>query len=453
MDQQQAGSGGKPGLQQEHGLHIGLVHWSFPPVVGGVETHLWDYSKALAGRGHRVTVFTGSVGAHRPCDGVRVIRHKLLDLSVGHEGNEATLKELREWFRTGLTASGDPIRLVHGHNLHHFSSVPARALKALQGELNLVLLHTYHSIWRTDEGERIARECAVWDVHHAVSDFLVSECREVLRQGAKRTDLEVERTYLGVDTRQYDSIPEVGEEPGRYPVVLLPARLIPNKGAEVAILMLKLLLERAKQSEGELALLRPRLVLTDPFDTVDFHGERGQFRSKLSKLVEVCELAEGPGQDVEFRPASIEDMRKLYQEATVVVYPSLFDEPMGLAPLEAMCAARPVVATGVGGLGEGGSTLVVPKKDDEDDGELASRFADELWPLLTERSLAREAGSAARDHVRALFDLEEAYVDPRLDEYWRLLKGPDSYESTACQPSGSPETSAAPSLSTSTVRR
>ncbi|MCX4975469.1 glycosyltransferase family 4 protein [Streptomyces sp. NBC_00620] len=451
MGQQQAGSDEEADAQQGQKLHIGLVHWSFPPVVGGVETHLWDYSKALARRGHRVTVFTGSVGAHRPCDGVKVIRHKMLDLSAGHEDNEATLKELREWFRSRLTSPGDPIRLIHGHNLHHFSSAPARALKALQSELNLVLLHTYHSIWRTDEGERIARECAVWDVHHAVSDFLVKECREVLRQGAKRTDLEVERTYLGVDTRQYESIPEVEEEPGRHPVVLLPARLIPNKGADVAILMLKLLVERAKGCRGKLALLRPRLVLTDPFETVDFHGERGQFRGKLSKLVEVCELSEGPGQDVEFRPAGIEDMRKLYQEATVVVYPSRFDEPMGLAPLEAMCAARPVVATGVGGLGEGGSALVTPDQDAE---KLASRLADELWPLLTEPSLARKAGYMAREHVRDRFDLEEVYVDPMLDEYWTLLAtGPGPYKGDTRQPSGSPETLASPSLSTSTVSR
>ncbi|WP_371550408.1 glycosyltransferase family 4 protein [Streptomyces sp. NBC_00554] len=444
MGQQQAVSGEEALLQREQKLHIGLVHWSFPPVVGGVETHLWDYSKALAGRGHRVTVFTGSVGAHRPCDSVRVIRHKLLDLSVGHEDNEETLKELREWFRSGLTASGDPIRLVHGHNLHHFSSVPARALKALQSELNLVLLHTYHSIWRTEADERIARECAVWDVHHAVSDFLVSECTEVLRQ-------DVQRTYLGVDSLQYEGIPEVEDEPGWHPVVLLPARLIPNKGAEVAILMLKLLVERAKGCEGELALLRPRLVLTDPFETVDFHGERGQFRGKLSKIVEECELTEGPGQDVEFRPAGIEDMRKLYEEATVVVYPSRFDEPMGLAPLEAMCAARPVVATCVGGLGEGGSTLV---DRDEDAKKQASRFADELWPLLTEPSLARKAGCVAREHVRARFDLEEVYVKPMLAEYRSLLApDPDSYECDTRQPSGSPETFAEPSLSTSTVSR
>jgi glycosyltransferase involved in cell wall biosynthesis len=340
---------------------------------------------------------------------VRVLRHDLLDLSAGHPDDDATMRKLRDWFQEVCAAPDAPVRLVHGHNLHHFSSAPARALKSLRQELNLVLLHTYHSIWRRPEDEELARTCAVWDVHHAVSDFLVQACREVLRES-------VDRTYLGVDTSAYLSIPEL-DGSGRHPVILLPARLIPNKGATVAIRMLQRLRELAAQHSGEAEAPMPRLVLTDPFDTVDFHHERRGFRGELSDLVAACGLT--VGQDVEFRPAGIYDMRKLYEEATVVVYPSRFDEPMGLAPLEAMCAARPVVATGVGGLGEGGSTLVAPEADEK---KLASGFADEVWRLLASPSTARAAGRAAREHVRDRFDLERVYVEPMLSEYERLLR-------------------------------
>ncbi|MFI6545931.1 glycosyltransferase family 4 protein [Streptomyces prunicolor] len=373
-------------------------------------------SRQSHGTDRRLSVLTGSADAHGPCDGVRVKRHRLLDLSVAQEGDAAAVEELRHWFRRQLTASDDTVRLIHGHNLHHFSSAPAHALAALRKDLGLVLLHTYHSIWRRPEDERIARDCAVWDVHHAVSDFLVSECTEVLQQ-------EVRRTYLGVNTSVYSSIPEL-RETSRHPVVLLPARLIPNKGAMVAITMLKHLLRRVAAAGPGPTVPRPRLVLTDPFDTVDFHGERGDFRRRLSRHIEGCGLTEGPGQDVEFRTAGIGHMAKLYEEATVVVYPSRFEEPMGLAPLEAMCAGRPVVATGVGGLGEGGSTLVAldkGKTDDEDEDELASRFAEEVWRLLSTPGEARRAGRAAREHVRANFDLEQVYVEPMLDEYERLL--------------------------------
>jgi len=355
-------------------------------------------------------VFTGTPGAYLPGDGVRVRRHEMLDLSVSHRNDDATVDELRNWFRSELTTPDPPIRLVHGHNLHHFSSVPARALKSLQEELNLVLPHTYHSIWRTAEHERIARACAIWDVHHAVSDFLVRECAEVLGR-------PVNRTYLGVDTSTYLSVPGL-QETGSRPVVLLPARLIPDKGATVAVRMLRHLMERGSTGAGSRFPPRPRLVLTDPVATVDFHGERVGFRYGVSRLVDKLGLTEGPGQNVEFRSAGFDDMRKLYEEATVVVYPSRFNEPMGLAPLEAMCAARPVVVTGVGGLGEGGSTLVEPEEDED---MLAVRLADEVSHLLAEPSRARDAGLAAREHVLARFDLERVYVEPMLAEYERLL--------------------------------
>ncbi|MFF4897567.1 glycosyltransferase family 4 protein [Streptomyces sp. NPDC001068] len=428
MQRQQTGLD-REGSGPERLLHIGLVHWSFPPCVGGVETHLWEYSRALAARGHRVTVFSGTRDPQQPCDGVEMRAHRLLDLSVPRRDDERDVRELADWFRPHLTRAADPVRLVHGHNLHHFSSVPARALKSLREELGLVLPHTYHSIWRRPQDEELARECAVWDVHHAVSDFLVSECAAVLGE-------KVDRTYLGVDTKSYLSVPEVGET-GPRPVILLPARLIPNKGATVAIGMLRKIIDLGgKRADGG-PRLRPRLVLTDPASTVDFHHEKGAFRDELERLVDAGGFRRGAEPDVEFRQAGVDDMRKLYEEAAVVVYPSRFDEPMGLAPLEAMCAARPVVATGVGGLGEGGSTLVEPREGETED-ELAARFAAVVWPLLTEPDLARRAGQAAREHVRIRFDLERAYVEPMLLEYGRLL-GPAPQSVSYRQPDGSSE--------------
>jgi len=418
---------GEEGSAPGHHMHIGLVHWSFPPCVGGVETHLWDYSRALVARGHLVTVFTGTRNYQLPCESVEVRTHPLLDLSVQRADDEREVGELADWFRNELGPPGGPIRLLHCHNLHHFSSVPARALKTLQGELGLVLPHTYHSIWRSSQDDRLARECAVWDVHHAVSDFLVKECADVLGAG-------VDRTYLGVDTDAYLDVAALGEI-GVRPVILLPARLIPNKGADVAIRMLRDVIRTGQAFAGSDTPIRPRLVLTDPVSTVDFHDERDGFRGQLLDLVEEFGLSLGPGEDVEFRPAGIDDMRGLYEEATVVVYPSRFDEPMGLAPLEAMCAARPVVATGVGGLGEGGSTLVALVPGEHED-KLVARFADVVWQLLAEPDRARQAGLAARRHVKDRFDLERVYVEPMLEEYARLL-GRAPQPSALRQPEGS----------------
>lgn len=403
-----------PGQTSEasDGLHVGLVHWAFPPCVGGVETHLWSYARALTVRGLRVTVFTGTVGARSPGDGIRIRQHRLLDLSRPYRQSVGAVHEMRDWFRAELAAPGVGIRLVHGHNLHQFSAVPARALRLLKDELRLALPHTYHNLRRHPADERMARQCAVWDTHHAVSDFLARECADVLAQ-------PVSRTYLGVDTSAFLDIPELDETGGR-PIVLLPARLVPNKGAELAIRMVRDIIARGRDLRSPGPAVRPRLVLTDPSTTVDFRHEAEGFRARLRRLIHECGLAEGPGRDVEFREAGVDDMRKLYEEAAVVVYPSRFAEPMGLAPLEAMCAARPVVAMRVGGLRESGGILVAPGAGESEEA-LAARFADEVWQLLVEPSLARRIGAAGRAHVRAHFDLGPVHVDPMLDEYERLL--------------------------------
>ncbi|MFF0016757.1 glycosyltransferase family 4 protein [Streptomyces sp. NPDC005374] len=440
MEQQQSECESPAGGLDGSGLHIALVHWAFPPSVGGVETHLWEYSRALARRNHRVTIFTGTADSRPPCSGVDVFYHPLLDLSVDRVDSDASVRQLSEWFADHLTAGGQAVRLVHGHNLHHFSNVPALALDSLRGRLGLVLPHTYHSIWRDPDNEKLARECAVWDAHHAVSDFLVHECSEVL------TELKepVTRTYLGIDASTYLDVGPLEQNDNR-PVILLPARLIPNKGAVVAVEMLAELIERAKKSARA---LRPRLVLTNPGDTVDFHDEAWGFKERLLDLMKRRDLE---SDDVEFRAAGIDDMRGLYEEASVVIYPSRFNEPMGLAPLEAMCAARPVVATGIGGLGEGGSALVeFQERDDEP--ALVQRFADEVWQLLMDPAEARAAGLRGREHVQKHFDLEEVYVDQMLTEYQRLLDGAPQSDMTR-QPSGSSVNAHSPEVVTATDSR
>jgi glycosyltransferase involved in cell wall biosynthesis len=55
---------------------------------------------------------------------------------------------------------------------------------------------------------------------------------------------------------------------------------------------------------------------------------------------------------VRFRVADRDELRTIYAAADVVVFPSTWEEPFGLVPLEAMACGTPVVATGSGGSGE-----------------------------------------------------------------------------------------------------
>lgn len=201
------------GSRTPKGLDIALVHWAFPPTVGGVESYLWNCSRLLARQGHRVTVFTGTPDARTPPgEGVEVLRHPGLDLSRA-TGDSAERQALRDWFRAEL--SEREIQLVHGHNLHHFSSAPAEALLELRDSLGLVLMHTYHSIWRETESVRLARPCSRFDVHFAVSEFLRQACADVLGVTCAKP------MYLGIDTEPYLQVPELVDPPENDEAVIL----------------------------------------------------------------------------------------------------------------------------------------------------------------------------------------------------------------------------------------
>ncbi|MEV8542509.1 glycosyltransferase family 4 protein [Streptomyces sp. NPDC051572] len=382
-------------------LGVAFVHWAFPPTVGGVESYLWNCSRLLAGLGHRVTVFTGTPGARKPpVDGVEVLYHPGLDLSRATGGREER-ESLRDWFRAELTTRH--VRLVHGHNLHHFSAAPAEALLDLRDALGLVLLHTYHSIWKKPESVALAEACGGFDAHFAVSEFLGDACRKVLGVDCAKP------MYLGIDTKPYLRVPELSEpKEGEAVAILLPARLIPDKGAELAVKAL------AKVIEEDLPV-RPYLVLMDTPDSVDFHGEKVGFRASVRMLAKNLEILDR----VRFERAGVDGMTDMYRGARVVICPSTFAEPMGLAALEAMCAARPVIATRRGGLAEGigadgvSGFLVDPK----DVNDLARRITE----LLRSPELARSVGNAARKRVQKEFDLEARCLPPLVEAYEKAL--------------------------------
>ncbi|MEZ0067031.1 glycosyltransferase involved in cell wall biosynthesis [Streptacidiphilus sp. MAP12-20] len=374
---------------------IALVHWAFPPTVGGVETHLWEYSQRLAAAGHRVTVITGTPDADVP-DGVELLYHEGLDLSRADRRDERDA-QLEGWLELALGTR--EIDLVHGHNLHHFEPEPAQALTRLRAKLGFRLLHTYHSLWPDEPGHPAAEAVREWNGHCVVSKFLADSYASVLKLHPRPTV-----TYLGVGVSRYRDIPSL---PDDLTTILLPGRLIPDKGAEQALLAFADLVSR--RPDGA----RLRLLLTETPKQVDYHGERNGFRGRLNDLVAKHRLRD----QVEFVEAGWAKMPALYERAHIVLCPSVFDEPLGLAALEAQCAARPVVATQVGGHSEAvvdkKSGLVVPADDVE---QLARAIAQ----LLDDPALARTMGTHGRTRVLDRFDSERSYPT-MLISYYRYL--------------------------------
>jgi len=107
-----------------------------------------------------------------------------------------------------------------------------------------------------------------------------------------------------------------------------------------------------------------------------------------------------------------ETLQHLYARAAVVACPSR-REGFGVACLEAMAHARPVVATSVGGLRDlvvdGETGLVVPPRD-----PTALRAA--LERLLADGEVRRRLGSAGRERARERFSWD-AVTDATLTAY------------------------------------
>lgn len=133
--------------------------------------------------------------------------------------------------------------------------------------------------------------------------------------------------YCGIDGRLFTpGTADAGAEPwqGR---LLYVGRYDPRKGIETAI--------------------RAMVELPDSTLEVQGTGDPAE-RDRLTALTHQL----GVANRVRFGAVDRAELVERYRAADVVVFPSEWEEPFGLVPLESMACHTPVVATGVGGSGE-----------------------------------------------------------------------------------------------------
>lgn len=214
----------------------------------------------------------------------------------------------------------------------------------------------------------------------------------------------------GVDLAEYNVFPE---DLRREPLVVLPARLLRDKGV----------LEFAEAS----ALLaargcRARFAIAGPLD------DSNPAALTLEELHDL--LARYP---IEWL-GNVKDIVGLYQRANIVCLPS-YREGLPKALLEACAAARAIVTTDVPGcrevVAQGVNGLLVPVRD-------ASALADALQSLIADPERRARLGMAGRRRAEEEFDVGRV-IAQTLALYDRMLgtKQPTRSGTSGCpEPSG-----------------
>ncbi|WP_027718131.1 glycosyltransferase family 4 protein [Desulfovirgula thermocuniculi] len=376
-------------------MRIAVMHWAFPPIIGGVESHLAMLCPDLARYGCQVSLLTGSVSREEVDDiwqGIRVQRRVLMDLnSLSPEKIKASRGEIRRLI-IGFVQQVHP-DLIHVHNMHYFSPAHLDALEEVKERWEIPLVLTAHNVWADELWEEMCRRSYVWDAVIAVSHYIK---RELVKAGFAEEKITV--IHHGIDTAKF--APPTAEDRQRireaYPelegrrVIFHPARMSYDKGCHLSIQALKIIKEQFPEA---------MLVLAGPEKTVDWGHHQPGHVSRIRSLI--ADL--GLEKDVSIRFFPWEEIPLMYKAADVCVYPSCFEEPFGLVMLESMATGRPIVVSRAGGMPEvvkdGVNGFVVPMHDHR-------ALAEKCCLLLGNAELARRMGENGRQMVLANFNRE-----------------------------------------------
>lgn len=269
-----------------------------------------------------------------------------------------TLRHLRS------VVSGWGITLVHAHG----SRGALYACLAGRGLDVPVIWHV--RIAEPDpllDGLLLALSTRVIAISHAVAARFAGSARAA----------KVRVVYNGVDAA-YWTPTERPRPPDAPPVVLLPGRLMPEKGQATLIRAAPAVLRRFPGT---------RFVLLGR----DAGGEAKRLRA-LARRLAVEEAVDIRGWTT--------DPRAVFQDADVVVLPSRWKEGFGRVLVEAACLAKPVVASRVGGIPEvvvDGETGLLVAPDD------AHALAGAVIRLLGDPGLRARLGAAARQRALSRF--------------------------------------------------
>jgi len=349
-------------------MNIVLLHYSAPPIVGGVESVMGYQARQMAAAGHRVTLVAGrgaqldnSVGfkqlplldSRHP----RVLAAKA-QLDVGRLPGEfaALSADIERDLQPAL--AGVDVVLAHNVCSLHKNLALTAALRRLLGQPSLPRLILWHHdlAWTTERYRAELHDGYPWDLLRQVWPG----ARQVVVSQARQRELA---GLLGLPADAIGVVPngvDVGRllklsEPTRAlaagwrleeaaPLLLLPVRLTPRKNIELALRVLAAL-RRQPSVAGQL-FGAARLLITGPAGP--HNPANADYLRQLIALCDDLGLAGAAHFAVEQAPGGLSDevVGDLYRLADALLLPSR-EEGFGIPLLEAGLARLPIFCTDI----------------------------------------------------------------------------------------------------------
>ncbi|MGH1398120.1 MAG: glycosyltransferase family 4 protein [Alphaproteobacteria bacterium] len=211
----------------------------------------------------------------------------------------------------------------------------------------------------------------------------------------KRGFADPNRSHLikgsGVDCKEFTVSPEPENNP---PLIVMPTRLVHEKGIAVFIEAAKILKERGIKARFEIA---GGEALTNP---------RGIKANEMNAMITAS------GNAVTWL-GKVSDMPDLLRRANLIAYPSYYGEGIPKVLLEAAASGRAIITTDHAGcreaVNDGQNGLLIPIKD-------ASACAAAIQSLLTDPTRRAEMGKASRTRAETEFDVS-IIVEKTLNVY------------------------------------
>ena len=387
-------------------MNIAHLHWGFPPIIGGVETHLTIILPQMARSGNKVSLLTGTTEGAKvryKYEGVEIRRAPIMDLNwLYKRGLEGIKDEVYSVFSSFIKEARPHV--IHTHNMHYFSKAHAEALQDLAKQNNIPLILTAHNVWDDLLFLELTHKID-WTHIIAVSHFIK---KEIMGIGIDDTKITV--MHHGIDQERFQPKADTSKILKRFPmlrnrkVVFHPARIGLAKGCDTSIKALNLV----KQEYPDVIL-----VLAGSKNIIDWGSTQQKDIAYLVSLIKHFGLESNCLIDV----YSLEEMKELYALSDVCVYPSSSSEPFGLTMLEAMATAKPMIITNAGGMPEvindGINGYVIPVRDFE-------LLAAKINTLLGDKKLRDRLGYTGRQIIESRYT-KERITEDIISLYKKLL--------------------------------